>query len=66
MSKTDKFDVRVIELIPPVHRRVYKMGMGHFGVVIGDSVYVNVHSWPIVAIQLPGSGEDDCWDIPVR
>ena len=32
------FDVRVIELIPPVHRRVYKMGMEHFGVVIGDSV----------------------------
>ena len=34
----DEFEVRVIELIPPVHRRVYKMGMEHFGVVIGDSV----------------------------
>jgi len=32
------FEVRVIELIPPVHRRVYKMGMEHFGVVIGDSI----------------------------
>jgi predicted metalloenzyme YecM len=32
------FEVRVIELIPPLHRRVYKMGMEHFGVVIGDSV----------------------------
>lgn len=32
------FAVGVIELIPPVHRRVYKMGMEHFGVVIGDSV----------------------------
>ncbi len=32
------FEVRVIELIPPVHRRVYKMGMEHIGVVIGDSV----------------------------
>jgi predicted metalloenzyme YecM len=32
------FDVRVIELIPPVHRRVYKMGMEHLGVVMGDSV----------------------------
>ena len=31
-------EVRVIELIPPVHRRVYRMGMEHFGVVIGDSV----------------------------
>jgi len=32
------FEVGVIELIPPVHRRVYKMGMEHIGVVIGDSV----------------------------
>ncbi len=31
-------EVRVIELIPPVHRRVYKMGLEHFGVVIGDDV----------------------------
>ena len=33
-----EFKVRVIELIPPVHRRVYKMGLEHLGVVIGDSV----------------------------
>lgn len=32
------FEVRVIELLPPVHRRVYKMGMEHIGVVIGESV----------------------------
>ena len=32
------FEVGVIELIPPVHRRVYKMGMEHVGIVIGDSV----------------------------
>ena len=32
------FEVRMIELIPPVHRRVYKMGLEHVGVVIGDSV----------------------------
>jgi predicted metalloenzyme YecM len=35
---SEDFEVRVIELIPPLHRRVYKMGMEHFGVVIGDSV----------------------------
>tara|TARA_Y100000590_G_C15216773_1_gene824637 strand:- start:87 stop:638 length:552 start_codon:yes stop_codon:yes gene_type:complete len=34
----DNFEVQVIELIPPVHRRVYKMGMEHIGVVIGDLV----------------------------
>ena len=38
LGLTDEFDVRVIELIPPVHRSVYKMGMEHFGVVIGESV----------------------------
>jgi predicted metalloenzyme YecM len=32
------FRAQVIELIPPVHRRVYKMGMEHVGVVVGDTV----------------------------
>ena len=27
----------MIELIPPVHQRVYKMGLEHLGVVVGDS-----------------------------
>ena len=30
--------VPLIELIPPVHQRVYKMGMEHLGVVVGDRV----------------------------
>jgi len=30
--------VPLIELIPPVHQRVYKMGMEHFGVVVGEVV----------------------------
>ena len=38
LELTADFEVRVIELIPPVHRRVYKMGLEHVGVVIGDSV----------------------------
>ena len=28
--------VPLIELIPPVHQRVYKMGLEHLGVVVGD------------------------------
>jgi predicted metalloenzyme YecM len=28
--------IPMIELIPPVHQRVYKMGMEHIGVVVGD------------------------------
>ncbi len=30
--------VPLIELIPPVHQRVYRMGLEHLGVVVGDSV----------------------------
>jgi predicted metalloenzyme YecM len=34
----DGMMVSDIELIPPVHQRVYKMGLEHLGVVIGDEV----------------------------
>jgi predicted metalloenzyme YecM len=30
--------VSVIELIPPVHQRIYRMGLEHLGVVIGEEV----------------------------
>ena len=30
--------IPLIELIPPVHQRVYKRGMEHFGVVVGEEV----------------------------
>lgn len=32
----DGTPVPYIELIPPVHQRVYKMGLEHLGVVVGD------------------------------
>lgn len=31
-------EIPVIELIPPVHQRVYRMGLEHLGVVIGEDV----------------------------
>ena len=34
----DGTPVSLIELIPPVHQRVYKMGLEHLGVVVGDEV----------------------------
>ena len=34
----DGQEIPLIELIPPVHQRVYKMGMEHFGVVVGEDV----------------------------
>ena len=30
--------IPLIELIPPVHQRVYKMGLEHLGVVVGEDV----------------------------
>lgn len=32
------FETSLLELIPPFHQRVYKMGLEHVGIVIGDSV----------------------------
>jgi predicted metalloenzyme YecM len=34
----DGQSIPLIELIPPVHQRTYKMGMEHFGVVVGEEV----------------------------
>ena len=34
----DGMSVPVIELIPPVHQRVYRMGLEHLGVVVGEDV----------------------------
>lgn len=34
----DGTPVSVIELIPPVHQRVYRMGLEHLGIVVGDDV----------------------------
>ena len=34
----DGTPVSLIELIPPVHQRVYRMGLEHLGVVVGEQV----------------------------
>lgn len=34
----DGKEIPLVELIPPVHQRTYKMGMEHFGVVVGEEV----------------------------
>ncbi|HYR47560.1 MAG TPA: VOC family protein, partial [Candidatus Polarisedimenticolia bacterium] len=34
----DGSPVPLIELIPPVHQRVYRMGLEHLGVVVGEDV----------------------------
>jgi len=34
----DGMSVPLIELIPPVHQRVYRMGLEHLGVIVGEDV----------------------------
>jgi predicted metalloenzyme YecM len=48
--------VPLIELIPPVHQRVYKMGLEHLGVVVGDTFdsFVEVHKPVLTGQQFQG------------
>ena len=48
--------VPLIELIPPVHQRVYKMGLEHLGVVVGDTfdAVVETHKPVLTGQQFQG------------
>jgi predicted metalloenzyme YecM len=48
--------VELIELIPPVHQRVYKMGLEHLGVVVGDTfdAFVGAHKPVLTGQQFQG------------
>ena len=48
--------VRLIELIAPVHQRVYKMGLEHLGVVVGDTfdAFVETHKPVLTGQQFQG------------
>ena len=48
--------VPMIELIPPVHQRVYKMGLEHLGVVVGDTfdAFVGAHKPVLTGQQFQG------------
>jgi predicted metalloenzyme YecM len=48
--------IPMIELIPPVHQRVYKMGMEHLGVVVGDTfdAFVEAHKPVLTGQQFQG------------
>ena len=52
----DGKEVPLIELIPPVHQRVYKMGLEHLGVVIGDTfdAFVDAHKPVLTGQQFQG------------
>ncbi len=49
--------VPLIELIPPVHQRVYKMGLEHLGVVVGEDAFdtfVETHKPVLTGQQFQG------------
>ena len=48
--------VPLIELIPPVHQRVYKMGLEHLGIVIGETfdAFVATHKPVLTGQQFQG------------
>jgi len=52
----DGKSLSLIELIPPVHQRVYKMGLEHLGVVVGDSfdAFVVTHKPVLTGQQFQG------------
>ena len=52
--------VPLIELIPPVHQRVYRMGLEHLGVVIGDEVdeFSRVHRHALTGQQFQSSDNE--------
>lgn len=53
----DGFEVSLIELIPPAHQRVYKMGLEHLGVIVGDGVdeFARVHRSSLTGQQFQSS-----------
>jgi predicted metalloenzyme YecM len=48
--------VPLIELIPPVHQRVYKMGLEHLGVVVGETfdAFIAAHKPVLTGQQFQG------------
>ena len=52
--------VPMIELIPPVHQRVYRMGLEHLGVVVGDGVdeFSRVHRAVLTGQQFQSSSNE--------
>jgi predicted metalloenzyme YecM len=52
----DGTPVSLIELIPPVHQRVYRMGLEHLGVVVGEDIddFSRLHRAALTGQQFQG------------
>lgn len=53
----DGFEVNLIELIPPIHQREYKMGLEHVGVVVGEGIdeFAHIHRSNLTGQQFQNS-----------
>jgi predicted metalloenzyme YecM len=60
LAVLDGKEMPLIELIPPVHQRVYKMGLEHLGVVVGDTfdAFVEAHKPVLTGQQFQGPTSD--------
>ena len=56
----DGTPVSLIELIPPVHQRVYRMGLEHLGVVVGEDIddFSRVHRAALTGQQFQSANVD--------
>ena len=56
----DGAQVSRIELIPPVHQRVYRMGLEHLGVVVGEELdkFSRVHRAALTGQQFQSAAVD--------
>ena len=56
----DATPVSLIELLPPVHQRVYKMGLEHLGVVVGEGVddFARKHRAALTGQQFQGADNE--------
>src|SRR4026209_3189 len=56
----DGTPVSLIELIPPVHQRVYRMGLEHLGVVVGEEFdeFSRAHRPALTGQQFQSSAVD--------
>jgi predicted metalloenzyme YecM len=55
--------VSLIELIPPVHQRVYRMGLEHLGVVVGEDIeaFSKEHRAALTGQQFQSADVEPCY-----
>ncbi len=57
LSVSERHEVGLVELIPPFHQRVYRMGLEHIGFVVGDAfdTFVETYRRVLTGQQFQGA-----------